>query len=275
MNSQKIRRKTAWPLALPPAGSRIARLISLCIVVVAIGASASAQNGKIAFSSARNGVQGIWVMNPDGTGAVSLINDVSRNFYDPAWSHDGSKIAFTSGPNTSGDQEISVMNADGTNATVIRNNAFGREPTWSRDGSRIAFAANLDGIVSSIYSVNVDGTGLLRLTDAPPANDRAPAWSPDGSKIAFWSDVGIGPHIAVVNPDGTGRVDLAASQSSCSNTGCSGGLFYVSGVNPAWSPDGTKIAYAGTTPGANLQIYIVNADRFGANPNLTYQHQHG
>jgi hypothetical protein len=95
------------------------------------------------------------------------------------------------------------------------------------------------------------------VTSLPNAADQAPAWSPDGTRIAFWTNEGgIGLHIAVVNADGSGRTTLGcASISGCSTP--------VLGMNPAWSPDATKIAYSGTTSGSNVQIYVMNADGTG------------
>lgn len=75
--------------------SRVSRLLFICIATLAIGASvipaAAASNGKIVFKSGRNGSNGIWAMNPDGTGAASLISNVSFNYDDPVSSPDGSK----------------------------------------------------------------------------------------------------------------------------------------------------------------------------------------
>ena len=62
-------------------------------------------------------------------------------------------------------------------------------PTWSPDGRQIAFTGTYKRAGAAIYVVNVDGTGLARLTSPrPKIEDVAPAWSPDGTQIVFERD---------------------------------------------------------------------------------------
>jgi Tol biopolymer transport system component len=112
-----------------------------------------------------------------------------------------------------------------------------------------AYASNRDGLITSIYAMNPDGSDVNRITNTFPASDQAPAWSPDGARIAFYTNEGgIGLHIALVNADGTGRTGLAPNTAL--------------GVNPAWSSDGTRIAFSSTRDG-NGEIYVMNADGTG------------
>src|SRR6266511_1752070 len=146
-------------------------------------------SGLIAF--ARGGPQsGLFVTNPDGTGLTKLPSVPGDT--DPAWSPDGSKIAFVRF--REGGAGIWVMNADGTGARRITDGGLDVDgtdlgPAWSPDGSRIAFAregrpAKAATGNTDIYVVNADGTDAVRLTD-DPMMEYAPTWSPDGSRIAF------------------------------------------------------------------------------------------
>lgn len=96
-----------------------------------------------------------------------------------AWSPDGTRIAFVTGPESS--LEIAVMDADGSNLRLVTaGNVAVSLPIWSPDSRRILFAAGDEG-GRDLYSVRPDGAGLTRLTDlrdvetpyAWPAPDRA------------------------------------------------------------------------------------------------------
>src|SRR5688500_17148885 len=118
--------------------------------------------------------------------------------WSPAWSPDGLKLAFAA-------DELYVMGADGSDVVQITSNmGFVGQPTWSADGSTIAFACQIDPGNPDICTIQADGTGFARLT-SDPAADYGPAFSPDGSKIAFSTASPFSnPHIAVMNTDGTG-----------------------------------------------------------------------
>lgn len=117
----------------------------------------------------------------------------------------------------------------------------------------LAFVSERDGN-SEIYVVNVDATGLQRLTNNA-GRDLDPAWSPDGKRIAFASDragTGAGDlDIYVMDADGSNVV--RRTQTGRSNT------------SPAWSPDGTKIAFSSLRDG-QYGIYVMSVDGDWANP---------
>lgn len=100
----------------------------------------------------------------DGEGGTSSQRRVNgaRDF-NPSFSPDGSKIAFTS--DRDGNDEIYVMNADGTEQVRLTNNqAWDWQPEFSPDGSKIAFTTDRDGNVE-IYVMNTNGTNQVRLTN--------------------------------------------------------------------------------------------------------------
>ena len=224
------------------------------------GEPAWSPDGKrIAFVSDRDGPRfayQVYVMKANGTGQTRITNEpvAARS---PAWSPDGTRIAFSS--ERDGNEDIYLMNPDGSNLVNIDNNVGqDRNPTWSPDGTRIAFDRNS----SNVWVMNVDGSGQTQLTQSFGFTASIePAWSPKGDKIAFSSSQQRPDdqvrELYVMNPDGTNAVRLATN-----TTGRLPGDFL-----PAWSPDGSRIAFTSTRNGRQ-EIYSINADGAGLT-NLT------
>jgi Tol biopolymer transport system component len=102
-------------------------------------------------------------MRESGTGVRNLTEASASGEFDPAWSPDGTKIAFAS--DRDGNPEIYVMNADGSDATRLTNDpGHDWNPAWAPDGSRIAFESDRDGAVA-VYTMELDGSNPVRLTD--------------------------------------------------------------------------------------------------------------
>jgi Tol biopolymer transport system component len=137
----------------------------------------------------------------------------------PSYSPDGSKIVFRGDHDLvdhSGDEELYVMNADGTNVVQLTSNdVFDSAPAFSPDGTKLAFESARDSgnaLALDIYVMNADGSDVRRLT-ADPAHDEGPIWSPDGTQIAFTSERGGSSDIWVMNADGSGLRRLTADPS--------------------------------------------------------------
>jgi dipeptidyl aminopeptidase/acylaminoacyl peptidase len=114
-------------------------------------------------------------MNADGSGQTRLTNN-SASDYSPAWSPNGTKIAFQS--DRDGDAEIYVMDTDGSNQTRLTNNSYhggGYEPTWSPDSRKIAFDSCPNGYYE-IYVMNADGSGQTALTSDGSVDKAVPDW---------------------------------------------------------------------------------------------------
>src|ERR1051325_2463927 len=123
-------------------------LMALTVVICLVGflasrrATAQAANGRIAFTSDNT----IYTINPDGSALIKLTPS-DNGFLDryPAWSPDGTKIAFGRGTLQTPSSKIFVMNANGSNATQLTDFAGDRQPSWSPDGTKIAFVSHRDG----------------------------------------------------------------------------------------------------------------------------------
>jgi PKD repeat protein len=204
----------------------------------------SADATKISFVD--NG--DIFIADASGSSIINITN-TANNLAAPAWSPDGSRIAFASTrDNPSG--ELYLMNPDGSNVVRLTYNvAFSvGGPAWSHDGKRIAFNCQVESGNDDICAINADGTGFVRLT-SDPSSDVKPTWSPDGASLAFATNRYI-PYqyeIAVMNADGSGVTQVGGG---------------IGGSQPAWSPDGAQFAFVTGGDGIDVppSIYTMQAD---------------
>ena len=235
-------------------------LLTVCVVLgtlLLLPSVASAtflgDNGKIACVSAipgsDTGSDIGWVREYGGGFGGWLFQTPSAEM-DPAWSPDGSKLAFSGGSYGVGPQgtfAVRIVNADGTGLRGLGGASGVDEgaPAWSPDGTKIVYETNYHGNYD-LYVKNADGTGTRRLT-SNLADDRHPNWSPDGGKIAFTSDRDGNMEIYVVNVDGSDPINL--TQNSAHDQ------------SPDWSPDGSKLLFCSTRSGDGWwDIYFMNAD---------------
>jgi formylglycine-generating enzyme required for sulfatase activity/Tol biopolymer transport system component len=217
----------------------------------------SALTGRVAYYSPR--FQGIVIRDlesgADPTGRIT--EDWS---YDPAWSPDGTKLAFVQGNDDLGYSVYAMEIPGGEPMTVTARMGYVHDsPSWSPDGKRLVFREqpledrDLESswlARSRIMIVNADGTGLRPLIDVYPVPDlpfdhdhaESPCWSPDGDYVMFSAvtTASAGGHAAFRHHIFKVSLDLSEVRDLTPMD-----LEAVSQdyYQPAWSPDGTRFAY--------------------------------
>jgi Tol biopolymer transport system component len=202
-------------------------------------------------------------MTAEGEGKRPLIRrgdydgKLSGSTINPAYSPDGEKVAFATRNDTQDRRgDVYICDKDGSNVTRLTYfipdaGASGdsvviplKKPFFSPDGTKILFAhTEPHNQHSWIYTVNVDGTDLTRLSDED-AYDVNPTFSPDGERILYFSSRSPKPPIKgssntlyhdgdiyIMNADGSGKTRLTDGESNYNF--------------PAFSPDGDTITYLG------------------------------
>lgn len=213
----------------------------------------AAGNGRIAFEAFSNtaGVTQIYTI-ADSAGASPVLCGAgeTREGRRPAYSHDGTKLAFMR------NGTIWTANADCTNQ--VSTGSSGDAPTWSPDGTKIAFARG--GTFTDIWTMNADGTGQTKLTDIATETrptgsfgNGQPSWG-SNNKIVFRGTVR-----KIINGSTVSAGDIWTMDAT-------GTTFTrltddpVSAYAPDWSPDSSKIVFASNRATNRGEIYTMNAD---------------
>lgn len=167
--------------------------------------------------------------------------------YHPSWTPDGSRILFHSDRRWRYDNDIFITDSLGAHVSNLTPFSGADVNPSAGPNGRIAFASDRDGD-REIYTMDMTGGDVRRLTENEQRYDDTPSWSPDGSKIAYTS---------VENDDGDiFIIDVATRETRR--------LVHRPGFDglPTWAPDGTQIAFGGAH-GDSVSIWIVNADGTG------------
>lgn len=199
----------------------------------------SPEGSQLVFVS----VEGLWIMNADGSETAPLPPTPGGEPTGPVWSPDGSQIAFV---DLHRDQsQVFVMNTDGSDARPITEHASDGLIAWSPDGSEIAYTReSAGGRRANIWAVSLESGDVRQITDDDFGYD--PAWSPDGQTIAYFHD----SHIWLANADGSGTPTQLTDSPGEEN-------------NPKWSTDGEWVSYSAPPSGGN-DIWKIHPDGTGA-----------
>lgn len=183
----------------------------------------------------------LWRLEPDGSSPRALPIGLGHAF-SPAFSPDGTRLAFLSRAGDEGPFSIFISGADGTGAVNVTGamEIQGDQLAslaWAPDGSRIVFAAH-EGGIDVLYSVGADGADLRQLVDGQDSRT-SPTISPDGRWLAYQLQ--------------TTRPLQSSLVVSRANGGEARTLLSVDHINASfrgsqWAPDSMRLAYFRTSP---------------------------
>ncbi len=188
------------------------------------------------FSSDRQGNGwDIYRVDIDGSNLLHLTTYNGNELY-PSVSPDGSKVVFQYGDYGAG-AEIYVMNSDGTEVTRLTDNSlFDGSPSFSPDGQKILFSAWDNDNYPEIFLMDLDGSNRTQLTSLGGAYwNSAPRFHPLGEKIYFQAGFNADDHLASINTDGSGWIDITEANT-----------FGYSEANISFNVDGTKLIFLTT-----------------------------
>jgi Tol biopolymer transport system component len=183
--------------------------------------------GEILFQSDREGPTRLFVLDIARKHQRRVGSPGNWLDEEPAWSHDGRRIAFSSTRGGNNNLDIWVMDADGSNPVRLTDHAAPeQDPAWAHDDKSLFFTAERDGR-GEIYRVWLHDKRVERITSGI---DRAimPATSPDGRYLAYAAQTIMSFQIHLIDLTNGMRRQVTSGGGSC---------------RPAFTPDSQEVAF--------------------------------
>ena len=238
-----LRRSSRYFLAI---GTATILVLSVSIALSDAAASSARPVAKLSFVRGNN----ICVARADGSGiSVVLRGKKDKVYYfDPAWSPNGRRLAFTVETypfGTHGYDDVRVFQGSRRRLGVPGGDSdINGSPAWAPDGRKVVLVGyEFDG-GGALY-IALPGTTRSHLVERNHNEnfvDNDPAWSPNGSVIAFSRLAGAKSGLYLIRPDGTHLQRLTTKPA----------------FNPSWSPDGRRLVFDNGSA-----ISVINADGSG------------
>ncbi len=215
---------------------------------------------QIAFSRWRE-PRGVWLIGTDGSNERRIF-DWSETRH-PSWSPGGEQLVFSRQKGGTSSRQFCfrgrcftfpaitfwnlgiVSTADGALSEPLPNADTSQAPDWSPAGDRLVYDA--------VQGLRVDSTdGYLSYLITSDARDTGPAWSPDGSRVAFTRYQHDHWEVYAVDADGRNVQRLTDTAKKANGQ-------MASSVSPAWSPDGSYVAFLTDRTG-KWEIWVMRAN---------------
>lgn len=246
--------------------NRAAALSTLLAVAVAVVLPSAAHanfpghNGQIVFGVHKHDKAGflslapgaLYTVLPEGSGAAALPDDPDYNDFEPAWSPDGTRLAYASVYGGE-DDGIYVATPSSGEPKLVANSRQPDTPAWSPDGSRIIYADGAKGLVA----VPADGASAPKVVLRRMRGWmlKAPAYAADGKTVVFVREKlartlsKFRTEIWAMDPSGANQRRIVSHSAAVKYPHL-----------PDVSPDSTKIVFEADAPGSKASLFIANID---------------
>ncbi len=202
----------------------------------------SPDGSRIVFDRTTDRGSALFVMNADGSG-LKRITPSSVSAHPGSWSPQGQRVVFVGG------SCLATIKVDGTSLRRLLCDGFSTSPKWSPAGNLIVFSyVPPSGPFNMLWTIRPDGSHLTQLTFSG-IPDGSPDWAPDASHVAFERAGYPTSDVYTIDADGSNLVDLTADAPTDRNG------------EPAYSPDGTRMAYDCSQSGIfGVDVCVMDAD---------------